>query len=343
MSKFVEGSYLSIEEAQKAIDVLVSQGYSENDITLVTNQSVKDSLSLDTDVEVTTDYDETSNGDTGNDDKSMWDKIKDVFTVDSYDESSYDSPDYNRDEDVLYNYKEDIDNGNIVVLVEDNPNIDRSTVDTNYTEGDTLDTSNPGAVPPIVDPTPVPGEGISPLPGEDIVDPTPAPRADEPIDPAPGLGTDDTLNNDMDNTIDPVPTTDNSVTDEERISLQEERLDVDTNEVQTGEVHVKKNVTEETKTVEVPVQHEEVTIEKRPVTGNEPADGTIGDEEISIPITEEQIEVTKRPVVTDEVVINKETKEETKEVSETVRKEDLDVDTQGDVTVDNDDDLTNRP
>lgn len=326
MSTFVEGSYLSIEEAQKAIDVLVSQGYSEKDITLVTNQSVKDSLSLNTDVEVTSDYDDAKNGDN---DKSMWDKIKDVFTVDSYDDSTYDSPDYNRDEDVLYNYKEDIDNGNIVVLVEDNPNIDSNTVDT--TDGDTLDTSSPTAVPPIVDPTPVPGEGISPLPGEDMVDSTS------------GLGTEDTLNNDMDNTIDPVPTTDHSVTDEEKITLQEERLDVDTNEVQTGEVHVKKNVTEETKTIEVPVQHEEVTIEKRPVTGNEPTDGTIGDEEITIPITEEQIEVTKRPVVTDEVVINKETKEETKQVSETVRKEDLDVDTQGDVTVDNDDDLTNRP
>ena len=37
MSKFVEGSYLSIEEAQKAIDVRVSQGYSENDITVETN------------------------------------------------------------------------------------------------------------------------------------------------------------------------------------------------------------------------------------------------------------------------------------------------------------------
>ena len=328
MSKFVEGSYLSIEEAQKAIDVLVSQGYSESDITLVTNQSVKDSLSLNTDVEVT-DYDETNTGE-GDDDKSMWDKIKNVFTVDSYDDSSYDSPDYNRDEDVLYNYKDDIDNGNIVVLVEDDSNIDRTTVETTYTEGDTLDTANPTAVPPIVDPTPVPGEGISPLPGEGIVD------------PAPDLGTDDTMNNDMDNTIDPAPTTDRPVTDEERISLQEERLDVDTNEVQTGEVNVKKNVTEETKTIEVPVQHEEVTIEKHPVTGDEPADGTIGDEEVTIPITEEQIEVTKRPVVTDEVVINKETKEETKEVSETVRKEDLDVDTQGDVTVDNDD-LTNRP
>lgn len=343
MSKFVEGSYLSIEEAQKAIDVLVSQGYSEKDITLVTNPSVKDSLSLNNDVEVTTDYDETNTGDTGNDDKSMWDKIKDVFTVDSYDESSHDSPDYNRDEDVLYNYKDDIDNGNIVVLVEDNPDIDRTAVETTYTDGDTLDTSNPSAVPPIVDPTPVPGEGISPLPGDGIVDPTPAPRADEPIDPAPDLGTDDTLNNDMDTTVDPTLTTNPSLTDEERITLQEERLDVDTNEVQTGEVHVKKNVTEETKTVEVPVQHEEVTIERHPVTGNEPADGTISDEEITIPITEEQIEVTKRPVVTDEVVINKETKKETKEVSETVRKEDLDVDTQGDVTVDNDDDLTNRP
>ena len=321
MSKFVEGSYLSIEEAQKAIDVLVSQGYAERDITLVTNPSVKDSISLNTDVEVTTDYADTDKGTSNSgDDKSMWDKIKDAFTVDTYDESSYDSPDYNRDEDVLYNYKDDIDNGNVIVLVEDNPNIDRNTVDTT----DTLDTSSPTAVPPIVDPTPLPGEGVIPdpalTPGDHVVaDPEPVPE----VDPA---------------------LTDYSVDDADKITLQEERLDVDTNEVQTGEVNIKKNVTEETKTVEVPVQHEEVTIEKRPVTGNETADGILGnEEEITIPITEEQIEVTKRPVVTDEVVVNKETKEETKEVTETVRKEDLDVDTQGDVTVDNDDDLNRRP
>ncbi|MFL2100833.1 YsnF/AvaK domain-containing protein [Desemzia sp. FAM 23991] len=315
MSKFVEGSYLSIEEAQKAIDVLVSRGYAENDITLVTNSSVKDSISMDTDVDVTTNYDGATDND---DDKSMWDKIKDVFTVDTYDETSYDSPDYNRDDDVLYNYKEDIDNGNIIVLVDGDPNMGADNVNT--TDADTLDTSSPTAVPPVIDPTPLPGEGIMPdpalTPGDNVVaDPDPVPEVDPTL-------------------------TDHSVDDTDKITLQEERLDVDTNEVQTGEVNIKKNVTEETKTVEVPVKHEEVTIEKRPVTGNEPADGVLGDEEeITIPITEEQIEVTKRPVVTDEVVVNKETKEETKEVSETLRKEDLDVDTQGDVTVDNDDDL----
>lgn len=315
MSKFVEGSYLSIEEAQKAIDVLVSRGYAENDITLVTNSSVKDSISMDTDVDVTTNYDGATDND---DDKSMWDKIKDVFTVDTYDETSYDSPDYNRDDDVLYNYKEDIDNGNIIVLVDGDPNMGADNVNT--TDADTLDTSSPTAVPPVIDPTPLPGEGIMPdpalTPGDNVVaDPDPVPEVDPTL-------------------------TDHSVDDTDKITLQEERLDVDTNEVQTGEVNIKKNVTEETKTVEVPVKHEEVTIEKRPVTGNEPADGVLGnEEEITIPITEEQIEVTKRPVVTDEVVVNKETKEETKEVSETLRKEDLDVDTQGDVTVDNDDDL----
>lgn len=320
MSKFVEGSYLSIEEAQKAIDVLVSRGYAENDITLVTNPSVRNSISMDTDVEVSTEYDgATDNGATDNeDDRSMWDKIKDVFTVDTYDETSYDSPDYNREDDVLYNYKDDIDNGNIIVLVDGDPNMGTDNVNT--TDADTLDTSSPTAVPPVIDPTPLPGEGIMPdpalTPGDNVVaDPDPVPEVDPSL-------------------------TDRSVDDTDKITLQEERLDVDTNEVQTGEVNIKKNVTEETKTVEVPVKHEEVTIEKRPVTGNEPADGVLGDEEeITVPITEEQIEVTKRPVVTDEVVVNKETKEETKEVSETVRKEDLDVDTQGDVTVDNDDDL----
>lgn len=303
MSKFVEGSYVTIEEAQRAIHNLISQGYSEHDITLVANQSVRETMTTDTDVNVTTDYDTsttTTDTDAGTEDKSMWEKIKGAFTVDEYDETAQDAPDYNRDEDVLYAYKGDIATGNIVVLVDGEP-------DMNRVSPDVTDTTNPTVVPPITDPSPLHGVDATPIVEEDLT------------------------------------ARDADLTDEEKITLQEERLDVDTHEVQTGEVNVKKNVTEEVKTVEVPVKHEEITVEKRPVADKEGTGETLGmEEEISIPITEEQIEVKKRPVVTDEVVINKETKEETKEVKDTVRKEDIDVDADGDVSVNKDDDL-NRP
>ncbi|MFC7373566.1 YsnF/AvaK domain-containing protein [Fictibacillus iocasae] len=120
----------------------------------------------------------------------------------------------------------------------------------------------------------------------------------------------------------------NKDTEEERIRLREEQLDVQKNTVQTGEVDIEKTVESRQETVEVPVKKEEVYIEHRSVNQDQDYDGKpINDgETIRVPIREEQIEVTKKPVVTDEVVIGKRTVEETKQVSDTVKKEDLLVD-----------------
>ena len=52
---------------------------------------------------------------------------------------------------------------------------------------------------------------------------------------------------------------------EESIRLHEERLNVDKERVQAGEVNVGKHVVEEEQSVEVPVSHEEVDIERRAV------------------------------------------------------------------------------
>ncbi|OCA86827.1 MULTISPECIES: YsnF/AvaK domain-containing protein [unclassified Bacillus (in: firmicutes)] len=138
---------------------------------------------------------------------------------------------------------------------------------------------------------------------------------------------------------------DDTLTDEERrIKLREERLNVDKNEVKTGEVIVNKKVTETQKEVEVPVDHEEVYIERRKVTDRDTTDqlGAITDnEEIRIPVTEEKIEVTKKPVVTDEIVIGKEKVTDTKTVQDTVKKEDVQVDKDGNPFV-NDHNTTTR-
>ena len=122
---------------------------------------------------------------------------------------------------------------------------------------------------------------------------------------------------------------------QQSLKLREEQLDVNKHRVQAGEVEVKKDVVEEEKTVDVPVIHEEVSVERRAVNKNE-ADTTapIGDDEtIRVPIIEEKVEVTKKPVVTEELVINKKQVTETQQVTENVKREEAKVKKEGDASV----------
>ncbi|AEB30734.1 putative stress response protein [Carnobacterium sp. 17-4] len=306
MSKFVKGSYLTIEEARIAVDEVASEGYDRNLITLVTNRETADTLPNDLDVGVSTEHSEKNE----EEDESFIDKVKHLFSSDDdTDDQTIDSTDegYEADEAVLIEYKDEISNGSIVVLVDDFGLEPGAQDFENSTPSGKAETSN--TVPPS-----------------------------DSIDTADTLDTIDTTDY---STLD-ATTEDPSLTDDERIQLKEERLDVDTTEVQTGEVTINKTVDEETKTVDVPVKHEEVTIERHPVTDSTPVEESLELDEktIVIPVTEEQIDVTKRSVVTDEVTINKDTKEDVKEVTDTVRKENLDVQTHGDVRVEDEDDTT---
>ena len=55
--------------------------------------------------------------------------------------------------------------------------------------------------------------------------------------------------------------------DQEGIELREEELRVEKERVEAGEVRLRKEVVKENKTIDVPVTHEEVVVEKRPVGG----------------------------------------------------------------------------
>ncbi|PID14286.1 hypothetical protein CSV63_13385 [Sporosarcina sp. P34] len=132
-------------------------------------------------------------------------------------------------------------------------------------------------------------------------------------------------------------------TEEERIRLHEERLQVDKHETQRGEIRVEKEVVEEPRSVDVSVSHDEVTIERRPVVDGEAGlDGRYGndavafredDETIRIPITEEQVEVTKKPVVTEEIILKKREVVENETIHESVKREEVHVEKEGDVEV----------
>lgn len=114
-----------------------------------------------------------------------------------------------------------------------------------------------------------------------------------------------------------------------KLILHQEELDISKNRVQTGEVILSKGIIEEPKTVEVSVAHEEVVIERRPMN-HEPSDSPIGSEEvIRIPVSEEHIQVGKHTVVTEEISAYKRDVEETRQVQETLKREEAYIETDG--------------
>jgi uncharacterized protein (TIGR02271 family) len=118
------------------------------------------------------------------------------------------------------------------------------------------------------------------------------------------------------------------------VQVREEELRAHKQPVETGEVRVRKEVHVEHKTLEVPVEREEVVIERRPASGRPVVGAEIREgEEIRIPVKEEQVRVEKTPVVKEEVAIGKRKVQENKTVGATIRKEEVKVEKQGDVKV----------
>jgi len=114
------------------------------------------------------------------------------------------------------------------------------------------------------------------------------------------------------------------------IQLREEELRANTQQVQAGEVEIRKEVVSEQQSIDVPVMREEAVIERHPVEHRR-ADGEIGsgNEAIRVPLREEQVTVEKATVVTEEISIGKRQTQDTQRVSDTVRREEVRVENQG--------------
>ncbi|MDQ4101138.1 MAG: YsnF/AvaK domain-containing protein [Thermoproteota archaeon] len=114
---------------------------------------------------------------------------------------------------------------------------------------------------------------------------------------------------------------------ETRIPLIEERLNV-SKRTSTSEATITKKPVTETKTEEVPVTHEELIVETRPASKSTASTTTSerpvqSETEIKIPLNKEEVQVTKEPSVKEEVVIKKEPVTETKKVSESITREEI--------------------
>jgi uncharacterized protein (TIGR02271 family) len=120
------------------------------------------------------------------------------------------------------------------------------------------------------------------------------------------------------------PTTDDAMT------RSEEELRVGTAEREAGRARLRKYVVEDEVTRTVPVRREEVRIEREPITdanfGDAMAGPEISEEEHEVVLHEEEPVAEKRTVPKERVRLDKDAHTEEREVSETLRKEEIDVD-----------------
>jgi uncharacterized protein (TIGR02271 family) len=120
------------------------------------------------------------------------------------------------------------------------------------------------------------------------------------------------------------PNTDSAMT------RSEEELAVGKTQQEAGRVRLKKYVVTEEVQQTVPVQREEVRVEREPITDanvDAATDGpAISDEEHEVTLMEEQVVTEKRAVPKERVRLEKDTVVEDQTVSDEVRKERIDVD-----------------
>jgi uncharacterized protein (TIGR02271 family) len=123
--------------------------------------------------------------------------------------------------------------------------------------------------------------------------------------------------------------TDKPTTEETTVPITEERLGVSKSQ-STREATITKTPVTETKTIDVPVTHEEISVERRPVSETRTSSTTTdrpveSEQEIRVPLKQEQVQVTKQPYVKEEVSVKKKPVTETKRISDQVTSEEVSV------------------
>ena len=116
------------------------------------------------------------------------------------------------------------------------------------------------------------------------------------------------------------------------MTRSEEHLKVGTETHETGRVRLRKHVVTENVTKTVPVTHEEVVLEREPITDNDAGaaghGAQLGEDEQDVVLHEDQVVVEKETVPVEKVRLDTMTVAEEQTVNEQVRKEEID--TEGD-------------
>lgn len=112
------------------------------------------------------------------------------------------------------------------------------------------------------------------------------------------------------------------------VSLSEERLKVGKREVEAGGVRLRKVIKSETVNQPVELKREEIEIERVPASGR--GDSDFREEDVFIPLRREVAETAKDTQLREEIRLKKKTETDREQVSGEVRREDVEIDREGD-------------
>jgi len=116
---------------------------------------------------------------------------------------------------------------------------------------------------------------------------------------------------------------------DDAITRSEEELRVGTTQRETGRARLRKHIVTENVTQTVPVQREEIRVEREPITDANRDAATAGadlsEEEHEVVLHHEEVVVDKRAVAKERVRLDKDTVIEDQQVSEGVRKEQVEL------------------
>lgn len=116
MAKFVKGAYRTISEVHSVLESLRQEGYTESNITLITNEDkTYKELHNSTDAQIKLEDDPTE-------DYTLWEKIMHAFPIFSsrdYSNNPENTPLAPEEDTLLEGYQKELDDGKIIVLVDD--------------------------------------------------------------------------------------------------------------------------------------------------------------------------------------------------------------------------------
>ncbi|MEV6910838.1 PRC and DUF2382 domain-containing protein [Amycolatopsis sp. NPDC051071] len=112
---------------------------------------------------------------------------------------------------------------------------------------------------------------------------------------------------------------------EHSMTRSEERLNVGTEQVETGHVRLRKYVVTEEQQITVPVSHEEVRVEREPITKGSGGKAEIAEDETEVVLHAEKPVVNKETVAVERAKLKTENVTEDQTISGQVRKEQFEV------------------
>ncbi len=119
----------------------------------------------------------------------------------------------------------------------------------------------------------------------------------------------------------------NSSTENVTLKLKSEQLDIAKQWIQTEDVKAYKETSSIQKTFTIPVEREELVIEKIPTASDDKK------EVIRIPLSEEEVNFSKHRIILEDVSIYKNQIEDVRHIEETLKKENPKIETFGNAKV----------